>query len=537
MSSSQLAQRKHPTDASLYFCACSLTHALPPAASPAGTSFPPRQRALGEADAADGELVNGATARSPPRAHIAQLPNELLHTIFVFAATPSRRRPPHGGAVRAWHSYERAAPFRLVCRQWQGPAQAVLFSSVALIGHRRASAFVAALSTSPRAGMLASQTACVVLALDAAVEASSDDSHGQLATSALLVAALEACSSASHVHIRALHHGVRERLHATLMDPNRELVSLVLSPRNLASAPWSTRLWRLEDGPNLRPSVENLEHTSLISPFPAPHGVAAIARAAGVTSFPTMALRRLKLWYDWPAEIIVEAFKSSPNLEYLDLYFEHDKPTDTLAQALLVSARSLREVRYMYNPTSADIDGGDSPPRSASSSSSSTSDGGRVPPAALFDVLLPSLTSLEVLHCSATELTPSALLALPASLSELRVKSFNARSRFRSGALLAVLRRDDLALPDAFARLAVVDSPDAGWDDDVVAAVARECARRGVRFAFKMDFEDEGLESSTTHGTEASGASVPDAEPRRRSGSASRSASGSGSAGTEEHEA
>ncbi|BGP46857.1 hypothetical protein JCM10450v2_002708 [Rhodotorula kratochvilovae] len=487
--------------------------------------------AQSQAGAVPTEPADGASASSPPRPRAAQLPNELLHAIFVFAATPTRSRPPHGGSVRAWHSYEQAAPFSLVCRHWRQPAQAVLYSSVALIGHRRASAFVAALSASPRAVLLAVNTACVVLALDAAVEASSDDSHGQLATSALLVAALEACSSASHVHIRALHHEIRERLHAALMDPQRELVSLVLSPRNLASAPWSTRLWQIEDGPNLRPSVENLEHTALISPFPAPSGANADARATGVAPmppFPTMALRRLKLWYDWPSEILVQAFKSSPNLEYLDLYFEHHKPTDTLVEALLVSARTLREVRYIYNPTSAEPDGGDSPPHSSGSSSPSAHDTEeRARPPALFDLLLPSLTSLRTLYCSATELTPSALLGLPDTLVSLNIKSFNARSRFAPSALLAVLRRADLALPDGFARLAVVDSPDAGWDDAVLAAVGAECARRGVQWAFKMDFEDEGgLESSTTHGTEASGGSVRETTEAR-----TRSGSGSGSAG------
>lgn len=299
---------------------------------------------------------------SPPRDAARNLPYELLHSIFLYASTspsaPHTSRPPHGGAVRSWHSYERAAPLSLVCRRWRPAAQAVLFSSVALVGHEQARRFVDALAGSERARQLAAkETAWVVLALVPADETSPSSSSGdegdaraepgrQRAASELLVSALEACSSAAHVHIRTLHHAVRARLLATLMDPGRPLVTMVLGPRNLAAKRWSERLWEVGDGWDLRPSVENLEHTGLIAPW---SGMGAPPRAPHVLPplFPTLALRRVRLWHDWPIEILVAALRSSPHLESVDFYFEQWKPPRALVDAFKVPAKSLREVRYL----------------------------------------------------------------------------------------------------------------------------------------------------------------------------------------------
>ncbi|TNY24504.1 Proteophosphoglycan 5 [Rhodotorula diobovata] len=465
---------------------------------------------------------------SPPRDAARNLPYELLHSIFLYASTspsaPHTSRPPHGGAVRSWHSYERAAPLSLVCRRWRPAAQAVLFSSVALVGHEQARRFVDALAGSERARQLAAkETAWVVLALVPADETSPSSSSGdegdaraepgrQRAASELLVSALEACSSAAHVHIRTLHHAVRARLLATLMNPGRPLVTMVLGPRNLAAKRWSERLWEVGDGWDLRPSVENLEHTGLIAPW---SGMGAPPRAPHVLPplFPTLALRRVKLWHDWPIEILVAALRSSPHLESVDFYFEQWKPTLALVDAFKVPAKSLREVRYLYNPTSTEPDGGDpssslSPPptprHSSRNGSSSPSSSGRHPstrrPAPLFDLLLPHLTSLRTLHCSSTELSASALYTLPPSLRLLSLKTLNSRSRFSPREVTAVLRDDRLVLPDGFTRLVVTDSPDeedGGWGDEAREEVRLCCEERGVTFEFRMDFEDEGIEEDS----------------------------------------
>ena len=485
-------------------------------------------------------------ARSPPsspRVVARDLPYELLHTIFRLASTytssssTSTSRAPHGGAVRSWHSHEPAAPFSLVCRRWRSPAQAVLFSSVALVGHKRAQAFVDALERSERVRQLAKkETTYVVLALDAADEQLPMSSptpapSRQSATSELLVAALEACSSAAHVHVRTLHQAVRKRLLAALMDLQRPLVTLVLGPTHVAARRWSEALWDVRDGWDVRPEVENLEHTGLLA-----SGLALPPTRMGqsVRDFPQLALRRLKLCHDWPIEILATALKNSPQLEFLDLYFEQYKPAQAMVDALEVSGKNLREVRYVCaspvplehdrraedeltfssgtsadNPTSHGPDSGDSSsagsppsshsprPRRSSSpdpSSSSTSTRARRP-APLFNLLLPHLPSLRILHCTSTELTPSALLALPPSLQSLSVKSLNSFSRFSPRALLAVLRDPHLALPNEFARLTVTDSPDE-WGDEAIDEARLRCEEVGVRFEFRMDFEEEDVYES-----------------------------------------
>lgn len=303
-----------------------------------------------------GDARHGERAATGHRDTPTRLPFELLHAIFLLAATPpTSRGPRHGGSVRSWHSYEAAAPYALVCRAWRKPAQTVLFSSVALIGRRRALAFVEAAAL-PSFGALASKTASVVLALDAAAEGTADDSHGQLETSELLVTALEHCSAASHVCIRPLHQGVRNRLLATLMSPERTLVTLILRPRTFASVNWTGQLWHASDAFQLRPTVQNLEHTTLMTPYPTPPDSATSSPRASRAAehaplFDKLALRRVKVWYDFPGEVLAEAFLRSPQLEYLDLYFERRKPTDLFVRALMASAHSLREIRYICAST------------------------------------------------------------------------------------------------------------------------------------------------------------------------------------------
>ncbi|GAA5840998.1 hypothetical protein JCM9279_001287 [Rhodotorula babjevae] len=424
--------------------------------------------------------AHGPSARSPPsspRVVARDLPYELLHTIFRLASTPSSTtssttsRPPHGGAVRSWHSFEPAARLSLVCRRWRTPAQAVLFSSVALVGREPAQAFLEALEGSERVRQLAKQeTTFVVLALDAVDEQQPPSSPTPCEPPIAL--------------------GRQKR--------DRPLVTLVLGPTNVAARRWSEGLWDIRDGWDVRPEVENLEHTGLLAQGPA-------SLPTSLRVFPQLALRRLKLRHDWPIDILAAALKNSPQLELVDLYFEQDKPAQALYDALRVSCKNLRDVRYIYNPTSSGPDSGDSsssqspppsysPRRSETSSPdrSSSSPSARTPRTApLFDLLLPHLTSLRTLHCTSTDLTPSALLALPASLQSISIKSLNSLSRFSPRALLAVLRDPHLALPDGFDRLTVTDNPD-DWGQETIDEARLRCEEVGVRFEFRMDFEEEG---------------------------------------------
>lgn len=98
-------------------------------------------------------------------------------------------------------------------------------------------------------------------------------------------------------------------------------------------------------------------------------------------------------------------------------------------------------------------------------------------------------------------MTPSALHALPPSLTRLAVRSLDPqRSRFAPSALVAALSRADLALPPPFEQLVVVDSPDAGWSDAVIERVSALCGARGVGFEFRLDFEHEGADESSVSG-------------------------------------
>ncbi|BGP06831.1 hypothetical protein JCM10049v2_002657 [Rhodotorula toruloides] len=416
---------------------------------------------------------------------ISRLPFELVHAIVRLASTPDTK-PQHGGTVRSWHSYEAAAPFALVCKSWRQPAQAVLYSSVALVGARRARRFADALASSETAAQLArTTTAYLVLGLDRDVEHSHDASRGQLEISELLTEAVQACPAAVHLHIRPLHQDVRARLLPAVVDPKRALVTCILSPRIMAAVHWSGELWRLEDAARLAPTLQNLEQTALMAPLTPPDEGNI---SPPPPTFGALSLRRVKVHYGYPATVLVAAFSQSPDIELLDLYFESAKPVDKMREAFAASAKSLRHVRYICNPASPDSD------NDTDSINSASEDGERAP---LFDLVLPSLTRLETLRVSATEISHAALLHLPLTLRRLTIKSYNVGSRFTRPGLVEFLQRDDLAFPDSFTDLVVVDTPEQ-WHSAAVAEITDECAKRGVRFVFRNDFEQEGEDESGT---------------------------------------
>ncbi|GAA6014214.1 hypothetical protein JCM10207_006134 [Rhodosporidiobolus poonsookiae] len=433
---------------------------------------------------------NSSPSRHTPSTTPAssRLPYELLFNILRLAAVPTgASRPPHGGSVKFWHSFEEAAPFALVCKSWRGPAQSVLFSSVALIGERRARLFTRTLKD-PSSASLAHKTAFLVLAVDPHVEASRDGKLGQLETSELLLTALEACTAVQHLQVRPLSQEVRPRLLAVLFDSRRTLRTIVLSPRILASLPWSGDLWHAEDASNPITTVENLEITTFVLPSDTRLG----------PIFPLMALKRVKVHYDYPKEILLGGLIQSPNLRYLDLYFEALQPLDEMEAALRASAASVQTLHYICNPTHSELETLVS--RAAASAS---------PPVPLLDRLLPLYTALTHLRVSATDISPSSLAALPPSLTRLHVKSLNVHSRFTCAALLAVLRRQAprVVFPDAFRELVVVDAPEQ-WEADAregdsqegetpLDEVRRRLRERGVRFSFRWDFEEEDGTSGT----------------------------------------
>ncbi|GAA5882088.1 hypothetical protein JCM1840_007548 [Sporobolomyces johnsonii] len=405
-----------------------------------------------------------------------RLPYELLHSILLYAADPDDCEKAYGGRVRPWDSSEGAAPFALVCRAWRAPAQAVLFSSVALLGARPASRFLRTI-TSSRPDLV-EKVHTLVLGIEPAAEQSRDEAEfDQLGTSQLLVEALERCTSVAHLQIRPLHHSVRKRLHRTVFSRSQPLVSLVLAPRLLATESWSGRLWRSGDVMQTIPTLLNCEVTTLITPSDLPNPLPPC---------PPMALRRFKLHYNLPPEALQRLLGSCPQLELLDLYFENVSPHDATLEALQCSVRTMRDLRYISNPTSAEQETLSPPPTSTPPS----------PP--LFNLLLPSYVQLRTLRVSSTDISPSCLLALPPRLTRLYIQSFNAFGRFECARLLEVLQALEAEgatqLPGgpALAELIVVDSPDAGWDDDDVDEVARLCMRVGVRFVFRMDFEVDG---------------------------------------------
>ncbi|GAA5969717.1 hypothetical protein JCM11641_008015 [Rhodosporidiobolus odoratus] len=398
----------------------------------------------------------------------SRLPYELLHTIFLLTVTSSSR-PPHGGSPKSWYSFESTAPFCLVCKAWRAPAQSLLFSSVALIGHRRASLFLRTALTP--ALSLADRTTTLVLGVDPGVESSRNGSLGQAETSRLLVSALEACPVAVHLHIRPLSHLIRSRLQAAVFSPARQIRSIILSPRILDSLPWSGQLWLAEDSTMPITSLENLEITTFVVPA---------ERRMGPLTFPTLSLRRLKIHYDYPPEILNEALSQAPLLEFVDLYFERLESAGRMIETLRVSAPNVKDMRYLSNPIHSELEHLAASP----------------PSRPLFDVLLPSFTRLTSLRTSATDISPLSLLSLPPNLQSLHIRSLNVHSRFTCSALLEVLDRKDLVFPEAFRELTVVDAPEMwereGRDETALEEVRERLGQRGVSFVFKMDFEEEG---------------------------------------------
>ncbi|BGP14718.1 hypothetical protein JCM10213v2_002669 [Rhodosporidiobolus nylandii] len=430
----------------------------------------------------------------------------------IHAIAPARpSRLPHGGSVRAWQSYERAAPFALVCKAWRGPAQSLLFSSVALIGKRQATLFLRT-ANDPTSAALPKNTAALVLGVDRPAESSRDGTLGQVEASEALVSALAACPAAVHVHVRPLASSVRSTLHAAVFNPERRLRTFVLSPRVLNSLPWSGKLWSAEDVTVAQAltSLENLEIATFVLPV----------KRYLTPSFPTLALRRLKIHHDQEQEILSEVLRKSPRLEFVDFYFEQVMNVDAMAEALRVAAPSLREMRYIANPTHSELP-------SFSSSAAEAS-----PP--LFDTILPLATSLISLRISATDLSPSALLALPPALQKLHIRSLNVHAQFTCAALLEVLRRDDLRFPSSFRELTVVDSPEF-WDADpemhgdrggeregsALQEIRRRLKARAVRFTFKLDFEEDDETSGSSHHS-------PNGSARRSSASSASGSPGTG---------
>jgi hypothetical protein len=281
---------------------------------------------------------------SSPTSPISRLPFELVHAIVRLASTPDTK-PQHGGTVQAWHSYEAATPFTLVCKAWRRPAQAVLYSSVALIGDRRTRRFLDTLASSEAtAKLVRTTTSRLVLGLDRDVERSHDASRGQFETSELLTDALEACPAAVHLHIRPLHQDVRARLLPAVVDPQRALVTCILSPRIMAAVAWSGELWQLEDAARLAPTLQNLEQTALMAPLTPPDD-GNISPPPPI--YGALSLRRVKIHYGYPTAVLVAAFSQCPNIELLDLYFESTRPADKMSEAFAASAMSLRHVRYI----------------------------------------------------------------------------------------------------------------------------------------------------------------------------------------------
>ncbi|GAA5852666.1 hypothetical protein JCM8547_002582 [Rhodosporidiobolus lusitaniae] len=442
------------------------------------------------------------SATPSPRKASHELPNELLHFIFVLAATPATP-PPHGGTVRAWYSYELAAPFSLVCRAWRGEAQAVLFSSVALVGHRAAKLFVRTAQSSTSTHLV-QKTSSLVLAVEREAESARTDTHNQKATTELLTTALEACPSAVHLHLRPLSHDVRARLLPAIFSPARGVRTIVLSPRVLTSLPWSGGLWTAEDATEPVTSLENLEITTFVVPVPAGRTISP--------SFPPLALRRIQVHHDYPMVILSEALRKSPHLEFIDLYFEALKPLEDTVETLRVSASSVKEMRYICNPTQTELDYLRSPDLATSS-----------PP--LFDRLLPYYTSLTSLHVTASDISPPALLSLPSSLRKLHVKALSVHSSFTCASLLDVLRSSSFSFPEAFQTLIVTDAPESWEGSEAGHGGAEEVKRlleqRGVRFVFRLDYEEE----ESTNGTFGGSSGTNSAGMRSRPSSAGSSRS------------
>jgi hypothetical protein len=388
------------------------------------------------------------------------LPYHLLLDCFTYAVERHQGEHSHGGRLVGWDSNESIRSMALVCRGWEAAAQTVLHQSIAILGGRAAQRFLRTARDRPD---LVDKVRSLVIGLGDAEE-SKEKENGQAADSLELVKALELCTQLETLQVRPLHHLARDALLPAILS--KSLTSLVCAPRLVKpEVPWTRQLYWATDVQLALPTLKRLELDFWAAPIPLPIPLPVL---------PPLVLVELRLHCDLPDELLYLLLAAAgPTLEVVDLYFERILSAEDTTAALIQSTRSMRQFRYISNPTLDELQNFNI----------------NVTP--IFDRLLPHYHQLERLFTSATEISTNLFRLLPPCLRDLEIQSFNHHGTFGySNTLLTALQ--DESLEFHLKTLTVHDAAEV-WDEDSVLAIRAACRVRGIMFYFKPD--SEGAES------------------------------------------
>ncbi|GAA5977017.1 hypothetical protein JCM11641_002228 [Rhodosporidiobolus odoratus] len=406
-----------------------------------------------------------------PRASALTVPPDVLDVIFSFAIDIPPGVRHHGGYLASWLSNESTTNLALVCKDWHEIATNTLYRSVSLRDRSSTDFFLRTVTAS---ALLANKVNFLVLSLDKEGLQSASDAASLRSDSIALLDAFRACAkSITHLQIRPLHSQARSTLFEVL-ESATNLKTLVCSPRFFdpsAGPPVEHDLLNNRGGPAsstrnppFPPGVSSAWATDFYSrtdlyDLALPSALHTVeldyesswsARTLPIhNGLNPKALRKLRLRCDTDQEVLWQVLEKCTDLEICELYFERLLSRD--------------------DPTFDDLTFFDATAEPT------------------FDRLLPSLTSLEVLSVSATEISTSVFRLIPPSLLALEVQAFNHVSTFvYHPDLIADLRNPRYSV--GLKSLRVHDAAEA-WEVEHIQELTRACEEREIEFAFRPDSE------------------------------------------------
>lgn len=388
------------------------------------------------------------------------LPYHILVECFSYTVEQNEAEWTHGGRLIGWDSNEAIRSMAGVCRGWEDAAQTVLHTSVAILGANAANAF---LRTAEERPDLMEKVRSLVVGLGE-MEESTDVEMGQAALSLTLVKVIEACPFLEHLQVRPLHESSRQTLIPVILS--KSLLSLVCAPRLVKPhVGWTRQLYHSTDVQLALPTLTRLELDFWAAAAPLPNPLPIL---------PPLNLVELRLHCDLPDELLhLLLAAAGPSLHIVDLYFERVVSVDHAAAALMHSTRSMKNLRYISNPTLDELSNFNS----------------HLTP--VFDRLLPHYIQLERLFISATDISTNLLRLLPPCLRDLDIQSFNHHGLFAFSQSLILALQDD-SLLFSLETLTVHDATEV-WEEENVDAMRETCRSRGIEFYFRPD--SEGAES------------------------------------------
>jgi hypothetical protein len=292
-----------------------------------------------------------------------------------------------------------------------------------------------------------------------------EEEEGWAAASQALMEALLALPNVDHLLLRPLDSSARPALLDFLARPRR-LKSLVLLAREAVSSPPWAGLIKAEDGPLLLPGLERLLvdvwDAAVTDSFPPD---------APSPSLPPLDLTCFCHSSNYPASLVYPLLPASPKLETLYLYFEHLRPAQVSADALL-SVPKLRHLYFLSNPSFEELED-DYDAYSAAN----------LVPA--LDLALPFLANLKTLTVSATDISSSFISLLPPRLRSIKIRAYSSYGLEDPRRVLGMLQNPAIDLR-SLRELEVQDTSEL-WSAELRLDIRAVCEQRGVRFSFILD--------------------------------------------------